>query len=263
MDLRRWLDGPALHPVLHTSVRVQANAAAHCSSWALLEELPAETYFDPWQLRRLQRSGALSHAVLVPDIFQVDLEAPAERSPHGATLLMLGSLRDLPRLHGQDWQLNTTAPLHLRYHGASSTDAAYEDILLPTPELFLRCDHPLHQQPLKFAATRLLARRGARSHSNRQGYSPCPPLSLIGNVWQDICFLQGASAQFQHEVVPAMHGGASAGAWHRVAYAKRVDEDATLSTRVPVGNNRHSPLVLAATGVAMLCATLSITSRLI
>ena len=151
-------------------------------------------------------------------------------------------------------------PLHLRYHGASSTDAAYEDILLPPPRLFLRCDRPPHQNPLSAAAAHLL--NGMRLRSDGQDWSPCPPFSLIGDVWEDICFLRSASARFQRDAVPAMQTSGSADIWHQIPSAKRGGEDATLSTHVPIGNQKHAPLVLAATGVAMLGATLSIAGRL-
>ena len=287
MELRRWLDGPAFHPVLHTSIRVEGSAAAYCSSWALLEQLPASVFFDPWQLRRLQRSGSLAHGALVPDMFEVDLEAFAERSLDGALLIMHGPTRHLQLHH--DWLLNLSVPIHLRYHGPSSTDAAYRDIRLPPPELFLRCERPPRRNSLRATAdgwlTRLRTRLRSltqlrslthwlpltrmRSHANShadsyvkgRALSPCPPLEMIGNVWEDVCLSRGASARFQREVSSAMEAHDSAGTWHRLPQTELGGP--VLFTRVPVGHVDDAPGVIAVTGIAIVGAALSIAARLI
>eukprot|EP00308_Calcidiscus_leptoporus_P017323 CAMPEP_0119390304 /NCGR_PEP_ID=MMETSP1334-20130426/112803_1 /TAXON_ID=127549 /ORGANISM="Calcidiscus leptoporus, Strain RCC1130" /LENGTH=190 /DNA_ID=CAMNT_0007412755 /DNA_START=137 /DNA_END=705 /DNA_ORIENTATION=+ len=143
----RSLAGPAFHPVLSTRLSVRAVGHRHtgghltplCDRWALLEELPGAVFFDPDQLRRLDRALHGSPAFVLPDE-PVDTEAQYRAQPYGQQSAVRLMLRQNTPCHLPAWASNPEGCENRSFADADGTGCP--NYPLPQARLLLHAPLP-------------------------------------------------------------------------------------------------------------------------
>ena len=224
-----------------------------CSRWAVLERLPAGAFFDPHQLRRLARRGALGGAGGGLVMGEVELETPAMESPQ-AVALVHGTLERTPTMGadgGEAWHVRSSVPLHLRYGAPTRGGETHRPVELPPPLVYVCCHSPGHAE--------------GRDDANDGTTSGCPSIATVGDEWRPMCtsIAGGEGREGRGHGGHGEHGGhgghgghgAECGTWHRADVVESVQE-LTLRARVPVGQLERSDTVLMVTVLSLGAATL-------